>query len=586
MINVPLKSLIPGGAIDSRNGGDRQLDSLVNSIANLGLILPLAVVQEGSVYRVIDGNRRLEALKIVHKGKKNVEVPVHIQDPGLDQSTARALSLAANIERLPLHPADQYKAFAAIAADGKPLAEIAASFGISERQVKQQMALGSLCKEALDAYRDGGLDAHTARSLTRITPEEQLKLLLSGEPSWKIRQMIDQQFFANAISPTAGIVRFVSREAYLERGGHLVPDLFVEERDQLLADLNLLNDMALEKMQELQAEVLAAGWSFFERTEHWIGQDYVVEQEPELPEELRIERDRLIGTIGEIEDRAIDENGEGGYSDEDLADLDKYQAELNAIDDRVVEFSDEQKAAMGVVIDSNYQVHYGCTPRKGGTRNDPSKPAPEKAEPSASAALMAELDCHLTNAVHGALVDNPLVALRLLVLSFLCDYYLFDKLQHAHCGVGIRADMTGRAIGASDYGLDRITAWVKECGLFKAKTFEARMKAVARLDEEELHFIVAFMVGRSMMVRHRGSDIVLHLDKLELLDIPAHYTPTKENFFERLSKKQLLMIAAEERVDVKANNWDQLKKDELVGAVMAKLPARWVPEAIRPKKPS
>src|SRR6187200_428402 len=115
---VALNTLIPGGSIDSRAKVNRgvSIDTLANSIKQLGLILPLSVIKDGEKWRVVDGNRRLAALKLVHRGNKDALVPVLEADA--DLATARAMSLAANVERLPLHPVDQYEAFAAIAAEG------------------------------------------------------------------------------------------------------------------------------------------------------------------------------------------------------------------------------------------------------------------------------------------------------------------------------------------------------------------------------------------------------------------------------------------------------------------------------------
>src|SRR6187399_704460 len=101
MASVPLHSLIPGGEINSRSSADLEgIMSLANSIQHLGLILPLAVMPEGDSkhYRIIDGNRRYEALKINANGDDGISVPVMIQEHD-DIDTAIEQSLAANIER-------------------------------------------------------------------------------------------------------------------------------------------------------------------------------------------------------------------------------------------------------------------------------------------------------------------------------------------------------------------------------------------------------------------------------------------------------------------------------------------------------
>jgi len=154
-MQVYLNELIPGGDINSRSS-EGDIESLRNSIVQMGMILPIAVMPEGDGkhWRVIDGNRRLAALNQIFNGAAgSTLVTVHVtSDTDLD--LAMEQSIAANIERLPLHPMDQYEAFARLHGDDE---EIASHFGITPRQVRQRMALGNLTPEVRAVYRDGGL---------------------------------------------------------------------------------------------------------------------------------------------------------------------------------------------------------------------------------------------------------------------------------------------------------------------------------------------------------------------------------------------------------------------------------------------
>lgn len=575
MINVPLKSLLFGGAIDSRSKGARgtDIEQLANSIARLGLILPLSVLQEGDKYRVIDGNRRLEALKQIHKGKKDVEVPVLVQET--DTPTARAMSLAANIERLPLHPMDQCEAFAAIAKDGKPLAEIAAAFSISERQVQQRMALGALAPVVRDLYREERIDHRMAKLLTRISADEQVKYVTSGEPMWKVAQEIQRTLEEGSLSASCGLAEFVGRDAYAAAGGHFLADLFVDEAEWKWADAGLAGELANARLAALKEKVLAEGWHFFEKTDNWIANGYVVREAPMTPEQ-DAERERLKGREDEIH-RAAEEEEREEFTDAEIKELNEIENALNAIEGQ---WDMDSRFGLGVVIDPHYQIHYGCERRKGEAREIPATAASEPAEPpAASGALMLELDCHLTRAVHGALVDDPDTAIRLLALAFLSDYFLFEKLPNVYSGVGIRADFSGKVLPSYDYGFDAVAEIVKASGLLKAKNFAAKMKCMKKIDDHGIHIILAFVVARSIMTRKRNSDLTLYLDHLGTLNIRQHFTPTIENFFGRLSKKQLQMVADDMGSDV---DLGPLKKGEAAAKVEAMMIDDWVPESIRP----
>jgi hypothetical protein len=262
--------------------------------------------------------------------------------------------------------------------------------------------------------------------------------------------------------------------------------------------------------------------------------------------------------------------------------VDTIEARLNEIEG-AGSWPDDARSGLGVVVDSHFAVHYGCARREGGKTEKviPDAAGSEPAEKPLSSALVMELDGHLTRACHGALVDSPGTAVRLLCLAFLSDYYLFEKLPNLYAGVGIRADFAGKALPAYDYGLEAVQAIVKECGLLKAKNFEAKMKAMFKIADEDLWVILAFVIGRSLQTRHRNHDLPLYLDKLGLLDIRLHFTPDVDNFFGRLTKEQLQQTLDDMGKDGPAT---ELKKKELASWVQQQMPDGWVPDAIRPQK--
>ena len=356
------------------------------------------------------------------------------------------MSLAANIERLPLHPVDQYEAFVAIALNGKPLDEIAQAFGISTRAVEQRLALGALHPEVRTAYRNGVLEPRMCQVFTRIPPDQQLKHLLSGEPMWKVQQEILRATEEGTLSPKSGLAEYVGREAYIEAGGGFIADLFSPPGEEKWTDPGIAGEIANRKLNELRHEVLK-DWQFFEKSDEWIANGYVVHEptlSPEQEEEMRL----LDGRLTEIRE-AVEEEEREDYTDAEAL-------EINTIEDRLSQiegaWSEDQKATLGVVVDQHYQVHYGCEKRKS-SKVMPDAVGSEPPVKVLSSALMMELDAHLTRAVHGALVDGPGKAIRLLTLAFLSDYFLFEKLPNLYSGIGIRADFSGKMLPAYDYGL-------------------------------------------------------------------------------------------------------------------------------------
>ena len=117
------------------------------------------------------GGRRLAALKALAGNgtlHANHPVPCKIAANG----NAGELSLAENVVRIAMHPADQVVAFAGLAESGVTAAAIAARFGVSERTVEQRLRLGNAAPELLDAYRAEQFDLETLMAFAVTTDHD------------------------------------------------------------------------------------------------------------------------------------------------------------------------------------------------------------------------------------------------------------------------------------------------------------------------------------------------------------------------------------------------------------------------------
>ena len=139
--HIPLSKLTPSKSNVRKTGASNGIDELAASIAAHGLLQNLAVrCVSKQKYEVVAGGRRLAALKRLVKEKrvkKDAPIPCNV----LDEEDAEEISLAENVVRLPMHPADQFEAFQRLADSGKGPEDIAARFGVSVTTVKQRLKL-------------------------------------------------------------------------------------------------------------------------------------------------------------------------------------------------------------------------------------------------------------------------------------------------------------------------------------------------------------------------------------------------------------------------------------------------------------
>jgi ParB family chromosome partitioning protein len=139
---------------------------LMASIKAHGLINPLTVIgQKGGKFHVIAGGRRLAALQALQKdGDLPKDHTVQCQVTANDN--AEEVSLAENVVRQAMHPADQFDAFKALVDAGATVIEIATRFGVGEKLVEKRLKLARVAPQLLKAYRDEKLTLEALMAFT------------------------------------------------------------------------------------------------------------------------------------------------------------------------------------------------------------------------------------------------------------------------------------------------------------------------------------------------------------------------------------------------------------------------------------
>ena len=237
--SIPLDQLeISTANVRKTDAGEAAHAELKASIAAHGIIENLNVRQLGPDnqgkprFAVIAGGRRLAALTaLANEGvlAEDHPVPCRIVTNGVDDAE---ISLAENIIRVPMHPADQVQAFSALADEGASVAGIAARFGVSERTVEQRLRLGNAAPEIVDGYRAGEIDLETLKAFA-VTTDRGRQMAVWGRvsqqgyrpSSWQVRQALTQ----DRIPAGAAIATFVGVDAYEAAGGIVDRDLFADQ---------------------------------------------------------------------------------------------------------------------------------------------------------------------------------------------------------------------------------------------------------------------------------------------------------------------------------------------------------------------
>lgn len=265
---VPLSQLYPT-TLNVRKIGGASIDELAASIAAHGLIHNL-VVAPGSVnggYLVVAGERRLKALaKLQAEGALPASLASGIPCRVVDVEEAHEASLAENIIREAMHPADEFAAFRNLVnVDELTVSEIAARFGKTEKYVEQRLRLGNVAPELLEEYKAGKANLEQMMALAIVEDHDaQRKAWAEGERISYYRQpeQLRGLLVTRDVSLTSSIGAFVGIEAYEAAGGTPRRDLFSDF--VTLPDSKLVQKLAKAKLEDEAAKLRKKGWGWVE----------------------------------------------------------------------------------------------------------------------------------------------------------------------------------------------------------------------------------------------------------------------------------------------------------------------------------
>ncbi len=263
---IPLNKL----RFDERNARSASEDparvqadaELAASIRHHGLLENLVVAPRSkTLYGVAAGARRLRALNALAADKhipRNHPVPCLVVEP----DAAAESSLAENVVRISMHPADQVVAFSRLAREGATTEQIAARFGVAERTVQKRVRLGGLPEEIIDAYREGRINADTAEAFAVTADTEFQRNIFKGlAQSGQLHgHAVRRAIGARLTRSDAPAALYVGLDAYRAAGGKTEDPLFEDDYVTIL-DPDLMTELAEQKLNA-EAAKYADAWKW------------------------------------------------------------------------------------------------------------------------------------------------------------------------------------------------------------------------------------------------------------------------------------------------------------------------------------
>jgi ParB family transcriptional regulator, chromosome partitioning protein len=602
IITIPLNRLTLWKGNVRKTGVNDGIGELAASISAHGLLQSL-VVREGKrgKYDILAGQRRYLALTaLARNGSIGKDHPIPCQHAN-DDVDAKELSLAENVVRAPMHPADQFEAFRVLIDEGATPTDIAARFGIAETVVAKRLKLGRLSPVLLDAYRNGEIGLEQAQAFAVSDDPSAQERVFADLPEWNLRpDTIREALTAEEIPTSDKRVLFVGVDAYREAGGVLRQDLFCEDGTGYVTDTALLDRLVSEKLNTIRTQVSAEGWRWVEGVADldWQALSRFSRLHPAhaLSDDDQAELDRLTAEYDELSyaddsddaerlsvlDKRIEELNESGRN---------WPAETLALASAIVSLDHDGSVSIerGLVRREDLR---NAGPELIGDADNDSAPAKRTGLPDR---LVEDLTAQKSAAIGAELMGQPEMALVAVV------HCLAIRSLYAGCTASSCLELFPRSVSlqsslAAPDACKGFTAIQQECDRVSDRlpgNPEDLWSWCLERSRDELLDLLAIIAAKAVNAVQRKGDKpdacrLVHandLAKALKLDTGAWFSPTAENYFNRVSRAQIL-AAIDEAKGEHAPALDKLKKSDLaVRAESLVAGAGWLPEPLRIAEP-
>jgi ParB family chromosome partitioning protein len=635
--DIPFNKLLLSQSNVRRVKAGISVEELAEDIARRGLLQGLSVRPvtdqagtETGMFEIPAGGRRYRALELLVKQKrlaKTAPVPCVVREGGIAEED----SLAENVQRAPLHPLDQFRAFLVLREKGQSEEEIAAAFFVSVNVVKQRLKLASVSPALLDVYAEDGMTLDQLMAFTVSGDHERqeqvferLKASYDKQP-YTIRRMLTE----GAVRASDKRAQFIGVDAYEGGGGRVLRDLFQGDDGGWLQDVALVDQMVAEKLKAESEAIAAEGWKWIEVAPdfaygHTFGLRQLRGESVALTPEEEASRDALQAEFDQLSDEFQDADDLPDQVDERLSEL---ETALEGFSNRPVVFDAAEVARAGAFIsigaDGQLRVERGYIrpedefaaepdPEFDASAEDEDERAMaasyEGVETAVSAApeaepdedeglspisdrLMTELTAHRTLGLRHALGERPdvafLAALHVLTLKTFYHYGSDSCLELDVKSVSFGTQAPGLNDSASAETIRaRHESWAKALPKESADLWDALEEWDGDSKAGLFAHIVSLSVNAVCEPWNRRPRAFAHADRLaQAVDLDmaaAGWKPTVDNFLGRVTKARILQAVAQAKGQRAADRIEHLKKGDMAAEAETLLAdTGWLPEPLR-----
>lgn len=638
--DIPFNKLVLSQSNVRRIKAGVSIEELAEDIARRTLLQSITVRPvldengaETGMFEIPAGGRRYRALELLVKQKRlarNAPIPCVVRTEGTPEED----SLAENVQRAPLHPLDQFRAFLALREKGQSEEEIAAAFFVGVNVVKQRLRLAAVSPKLLDIYAEDGMTLDQLMGFTVSSDHERQEQVWDAiqrsynKEAYQIRRLLTE----GAVRASDKRAQYVG-EDYITAGGAVMRDLFQNDDGGWLRDVGLLDRLVAEKLERHAQAVHAEGWKWVEVATdfpygHTYGLRHISGERQPLTEEETATLDALRAEAEQLEEAHADAEEIPEEVDQRLGEI---ETAIAAIEERPVSYDpvDIARAGAFVSIDGSGRLRVergyvrpedeasltepdvpdqenenetsaspssalvaskAVAPNGGAVQSEPAEDEDEGLRPLPDK-LLTELTAYRTLALREAVGNDPGVAFRA-ALHVLC-LKLFYHYGSDSC---LEIESKSVAFGAQAPGLGdtplatKVNArhhdWSQQLPADPGDLWDALTTFDAGTQQRLFAHCVSLTINAVHEAWSRRPRAIAHADRLVhvlSLDIAATgWTPTVDNFFGRVTKARIIEAVREAKGAEQAKRIEQLKKGDLAREAEQMLAGSgWLPQPLR-----
>ena len=143
------------------------------------------------------------------------------------------MSLTEQVQREAMHPADQFEAFADLVAEGRPIEDIAADFGVTPLVVQRRLSLANVSPRLLADYRADSVALEQLMALAITDDHAAQDAAFYETPQWQRspETLRDHLTHEEIDAARDALAKFVGVQVYEQAGGAVRRDLFADKQN-------------------------------------------------------------------------------------------------------------------------------------------------------------------------------------------------------------------------------------------------------------------------------------------------------------------------------------------------------------------